>query len=185
MNRLIALVITLLVAGMTWAQGAVELNQRTQKYGFEVKNLDNLICPMEPFGRPWYTICVSNSRERTQIVVAWRLPTTKKADVQLGFGGDMLRAKGETVSWHMNCKSDQAFQDPTSMSGTIVDCEWTAPDPAKPKVYATFFYFVPRPGSDKENLLIFSDFGKGEGSDETKKRARAFIEAGNITKISG
>ena len=185
MNRLIALVITLLVTGIACAQGTDELNQRTQKYGFEVKNLTNLFCLPETSGKPWYTICVSNTRERTHTVVAWRLPSTKKVDVQMSFGGSMLSVKGESVAWHMNCKSDPSFQDPTNMGGSIVDCDWTSPDPLKAKVYATFFYFVPVQGASTENVMIFSDFGKGEGTDETKKRARTFLQEGNLFKTKG
>lgn len=83
----------------------------------------------------------------------------------------MLRAKEEVVSWNMKCSQESDFRDPTQMSGSLVSCVWTSPDTAKTPVYATFFYFTPQEDTNIENVIIFSDFGKGLGSDAVKDRA--------------
>lgn len=184
-KRLLATILVALAAmsSAAFAQ-STELNQRTHKYGFEVRNLTNVQCNSEASaGRQWHSICISNTRSKDHTVIAWKQASFKKLDVQLGFGGDMLAAKGETVSWQMTCKSDPSFVDPANMNGSIVDCSWRSPDTGKPTVYATFLYFVPNPGTGVENVLIFSDFGKGENADETKNRARTFLFEGNLSRL--
>ena len=156
-----------------------------RRYGFSMEKLPNLYCIPNnpPSGKSWYTLCTSNSRQANHTVVAWRLSTVKKADVQLGFGGDMLRAKGETVSWHMNCKQDSTFVDDNHMNGSLVDCVWTHPDEtgSTTPIYATFYYFDPSPFSKVDGVLIVSDFGKGIGAEATKSKALQIIQS--IKKI--